>query len=180
MANIILSVPHTGTRFVSAFLDDMGVGYLQHHTEGSEAEKIEGLLIASPKFIIPMRDPLLNWMSHYLYYGRSVSVSRFDMIKNLTAIVLEYWFLLEYFEPKAEKEYLYLNTKGRNAELQKVADFVGSEQPITNFEWRNIGGGKGPPEDYDLWKAIKSSLTPKEVSYIMKSLLEVRKKYGYI
>lgn len=178
MAIILLSVPHTGTRFAWSFLDALGVVFRQEHTEPSMIEEIQ--LHLNPKFVIPMRDPLLTWVSHYLEVEHPLHITRFEFIKNITPIVMEFWTWLEYFEERNEYIHLRLDTDDKGKTLQDVADFVGADMPISNFEWRNVGVSAGMPSDYDLWNIMSKEFSQEEVKYIEISLLPMRERYGYV
>ncbi len=180
MAILLYSVPHTGTRFASKFLDKIQIVYRQYHTEAVEGVEEHLDSKYQPKIVIPMRDPLLCWMSHYIPYGRSIDINRTQRIQNVADNMLEDWELLNYIEQRSDYVHLRLDTQDREKELQKVADYVESKEPISNFKWENIGVSKEVPNNYDLWEALKQTLNQDEIDCIMNTLSGVRRRYGYL
>jgi len=173
MAKILLSVPHTGTRFTDFFLKHIGVIYRQIHVD--QVHRLEQFV--NPQLIIPMRDPILCWCSHYLNQYKTAATSKEKWIKNQTDLTTEYWATLRVYGDKGNTVYLRLDAEDRIAELQAVADFCGSEMPVDKFVWECIGGTEGRPRNYDLWESVKETFTEDEIEYLETSLSPLRKKY---
>ena len=176
MATIVYSVPHTGTRFTIKFFDQIGVAYRQFHTDSVEQVEED----PNPKIVVPMRDPLLCWMSHYIPHVRALDINRSERIQTVVDNLVEDWALLGYIEDRFNYVHLRLDTKDKQKELQKVADYVKAQLPISKFKWENIGVSKDVPGNYELWETLKQTLNQDEIACIMSSLSAIRKKYGYL
>jgi len=165
---ILLSVPHTGTRFSMAFLNSIKVLYRQYHSEKAAVDDLRHE--KSNKVLIPVRDPLLA------YTSRLLRVNDYRIV--LKEVVMNYTLLLEMESWFSDIEYLRLNTEDRPAELQSVADFCGYDGPIT-FTWETVGSLKPKATDYTIWDIISEELEDGEKEKALESLEPFRKHYGY-
>jgi len=182
MAIILYSVPRTGTRFAAKFLTAIQSGFRQHHTDSVEFVEEHIGSKYTPKIVIPIRDPLLCWMSNYVLAARAATINRFERIKNVAQNVAEDYELLNYIEERTPCIHLRLDTKekDRPAVLQRIADHVEATEPISNFTWENVGVSKNVPNNYELWETLKQTLNQDEIDCIMETLSIPRKRYGYV
>jgi len=111
---IVLSVPHTGTRFTCSYLDVLGVNHKQYHTEPA---MYEDLLWEEGKAIVPLRDPILQFLSSHF---------RHDLVSPTKTLEFSIacWELLGELEKKFEIQYLRLDSD-MPKELGKIANFCG-------------------------------------------------------
>jgi len=168
MAILLLSVPHTGTRFAMLFLDTIGVIYHRYHTGAEDMEEIAEHV--NPGIVIPLRDPLLCWMSSY---------KDFDGNKNQSMTTLKsvkgFWECLDNCILEQEHIFLRLDTNDREAELAKVAEFCGASVPAENFTWEHIGSSEIVATQ-ELWEESDYRYKP----VVERELAPIREQYGYI
>ena len=165
---LILSVRHTGTRFTRKFLEQIEVRFEQIHAIKEMAERIAPLI--SGGMIIPMRDPLLSWISHYIE-------NKQRGMDGVTSRFIESWDCLKEYADQGPHIYLRLDTEDKAAELEKVAEFCDVYEDI-NFKWEGVGVTKDAPSDYDLWAEIRREL-PDNGEILLDKLAPYRDRYGY-
>lgn len=181
---ILLSVPHTGTRFTIAFLKSIKVIHLQYHTSASMMDEIQHLF--STKAIIPVRDPLLAYISTMNKCNMSSPKDFYTVLNN---IVMEYKLLLlcqgvlgtETTAPKPwfdEIHYLRLDAEDTDLEMRKAADFCGYEGPV-NFKWEPVGNDKPDPTSYAVWDVVSGHFPAGEKQRVLDALKPFREHYGY-
>ena len=157
---IVLSVPHTGTRYTCKFLEHLGVNYRQYH---SEPGSYEDLLYESGKAVIPMRDPILQFLSsHFL--------ANITNEKATLKFCMTCWDLLGELEKNFDVEYLRLDAD-RQPELQKIAKHAGKVL-ADPYEIGPVGNQFAQPLDYEMW--AKHRIPEAE-----EALAPYRTKYGY-
>ncbi len=168
MANIVFSVPHTGSRFTWQYLDLLKVVYRKHHTD---KEAVEDLFYEEgSKLVIPMRDPLLCFISHCSIEANSKKE------KLLNAVVDGWEILLSQLE-SFDHVYLRLDAPDQQGELRKVADFLGVEYKEMSFD--PVGVTRNRPSDYLLWKRLKLKWGKPFSDEVISRLKPVRERYGY-
>lgn len=168
MANILFSVPHTGTRSLQAYLDHLNVVYRFFHTTKEDAEKL--LYEKGSKLIIPMRDPLLCFLDHMRLSSDSEAIKTCDM-------VVKYWEILEKEEQGFDRIYLRLDNEPLIKQLADIADFIGAESE--SYDWKMKGLADDRYCDYDLWGRWKAYHGKEVSNYVEEQLAPHRKYYGY-
>ena len=191
---ILYSVPHTGTRFAVAYLEQLGVSCKQMHT--SERTDKDLLCKEGSKLVIPVRDPLLtylSWMGRTNWINRAAPRAVPDPLLTLETVCDCYERMLDK-EKTFDHTHMRLDTKTRVAELKKIAKFVGKEyQP---YEWEPLGVNGDKPTDYarwekqtDRWEDRLIDVHPKMIHHwpkhsiidkILKCLKPYRDYYGYV
>lgn len=158
---ILLSVPHTGTRYTAKFLESLGISYRQYHSEPSMFEDLQW---ESGKAIVPMRDPALQWVSTHF---------RADLsnVRKTLNFCMTCWDLLGRLEPEFNVEYLRLDASDHQAELKKIALFCDTFL-LADYGNTPVGNILKDPISYDLWDMHKTSK-------VEEALKPYREKYGY-
>lgn len=174
---VLLSVPHTGTRFTMAFLDAIGAKYRNYHSTMRAYDDIRNETNMTQRVIIPVRDPLLCFTSTFMRNGHVENVMRHVEVSYTFLKFMETWF--------QRIEYLRLDTDNRDAELLKIADFCGIERDY-KFQWETIGSmweKKGSPKpdatDYAAWEIVSNKFFPEKKDEILKMLKPYRQYYGF-
>lgn len=177
---IVLSVPYTGTRFTCSYLDHLRVNYVQKHTE---VPNINELFFRSGNFvtgkqnkaIIPVRDPLLTFVSSYLR-TRDDPDER-DIKPTLDSVVLSYDLMIQ-MEKWFDFYQLRLDCDDKKAELKRIAEFCNVEFD-DKFKWNPVGNINDKATDYNLVKAITKDW-PKNITAMVERRLQIaRDYYGY-
>jgi len=164
---IVLSVPHTGTRFACNYLDKLRVIYRQVHSEPSSVDDIR---YESGKAIIPVKDPLLAFCSTFL----RGNPERFDRI--LDKIVIDYALLMQ-MEGWFNFEYFRIDADNQDAELEKIAKFCGKEK--LDLDWLPVGNVSSKATDYETWKIIIDDWDDSKIKLVERRLQSARAHYGY-
>ena len=170
MATIVLSVPHTGTRFTMSFMDRVGVIYRQHHSDGPAMTAIQHE--APCKAVIPVRDPLLCFTTTLMQAGED----KFDRI--LMDVLYQYSLLFE-AQTWFECEHLWLDADDHDAELAKIAAFCDAPIPSSDFVWEPVGVTGSAPTSYALWELLAKRLGSEKADKALSYLAAVRGVYGY-
>ena len=166
---ILMSVQHTGTRFTASFLESLGVIYLQYHTDPKSVTRLAWE--TKNKAVIPVRDPLLAYLSTHMRSPKRPS--------NLNEVIIRYDVMLE-MEKRFEHVYLNLNTDDRSKELRKVADFCGYPKDAgINFTWSPVGNNAAEPIDLKMWEVLSDKLESGIKDMILNELGPYREHYGY-
>lgn len=170
MAIIVLSVPHTGTRFLCRFLDSIGVIYRQYHSELQNLEDLQWE--TDSKAVIPIRDPLLCFTSTYC----RAKPEHFEAV--LRNVVTSYDLLLE-LEKGFDFAYLRLDDKDYISQYEKLKAFTGSELPIDKTLIAPVGQRTSTPTDYDLWSLVSKHWSAGKKQSVTAALRPYREYYGY-
>ncbi len=160
MSILVLSVPHTGTRFTCKFLDKIRVNYRQYHAEPASFEDLQ---FESGKVIIPLRDPILQFLSTYLRNGLYND-------KKTLEISVACWELLGELEDQFDIEYLRLDGNLQD-EMARVAGHCGVDL-TEEYDTSPVGNQYDEPVGYDLWDKFR-------VDGAEEALKPYRDKYGY-
>lgn len=167
--NLIYSVPHTGTRFCMAFLDFIGVGYIQRHSNQDIDDRYT-------KIVVPMRDPAINFLSLRKRNERRPFQELLDQCRKD-------WELLG--KGLDGRNYILLKIDGavdfQNIDyspLVKVARYFGKDEFVPNlseFGWPVVHPHKFPPTSINSFRSVSDS----ERDVIFQALKEARRRYGY-
>lgn len=170
MAIIVLSVPHTGTRFLCTFLDSVGVIYRQYH---SEPQNLLDLGYETKnKAVIPVRDPLLCLVS-------TLARSDLNNIENiLDSVVMNYELLIN-LESQFDFEYLKVSSEDVYLEFQKIHEFAEAPLPMPESAPRPVGMIADTPTNYKTWEIFANQLGKDKAVEIEARLFDIRAHYGY-
>ena len=167
--NLIYSVPHTGTRFTMAFLDFIGVSYIQRHS----TEEIDDRYT---KIIVPMRDPAINFLSLRKNNERRPFQELLDQCCND-------WELLG--KGLEGRHRILFKIDGavdfQNIDyspLVKVAKYFDKRRALpklVKFGWPVVGAYKFPPTSINSFRSVSDN----ERDVIFQALEKVRRVYGY-
>ncbi len=163
--NVVYSVPHTGTRFTMAFLDYVGVSYIQKHA-GEDISEFS-------KAVVPLRDPAVQFLSlrkrsecadfRWLLDESVRSWEQLtDGLKDIDHIFIKVDGLVDFENPKYSP-------------LVKVANYFGAERNPAGFGWPVVHPYKFPPTRI----ASLNSVSEDERRTILDALKEHRTHYGY-
>ncbi len=168
---LLLSVPHTGTRYTLRFLESIGVHARQYH---SEPPSYEDLQWEKGKAIIPLRDPALQFTSmHFRAKLRAPEktlkycVTCWSLLIRLENLLIE---VDDVEQKRFQVDYLRLSAD-QQTELERIARFCGTELK-TKYESSPVGSYLDDPIGYDIWDEHK---TPE----IEEALKPYREHYGY-
>ncbi len=164
---IVLSVPHTGTRFACTYLDKLKVIYRQIH---SEPHCVGDIRYETGKAIIPVKDPILAFCSTFI---RS---NPLDFEKVLDRLVINYGLLMQ-MEDWFDFKYFRLDAKDQDAELEKIANFCGKEK--LSYKWEPIGNVNDTATDYKVWGIIKKDWGDSKIDMVYRRLQTACEHYGY-
>ena len=168
MAVIVFSVPHTGTRFLWKYLEHIDCVYRHYHTDKEAVDEL--FYEEGSKLIIPMRDPLLNFISHC---SRNPKVKPKDILKS----VVDHWQILGSQESIFNYVHFRLDAEDQQGEFKKIADFVGKEHK--EMQWQVVGLIRNRPSDYSLWKRLQVKWGKVFSDKVLEELKPFRDKYGY-
>lgn len=174
---IVLSVPHTGTRFTCSYLDHLRVNYVHRHTE---VEHINELYYRSGNFrtgkqnkaIIPVRDPLLTFVSSYIRTRDDPTEA--DIKPALDRVVLSYDLIMQ-MEDWFNFVHLRLDCDDKKLELQRIAEFCDAEFD-DKFKWKPVGKLNDKVTDYNLVKLITKDW-PKDIMALVERRLQIAREY---
>lgn len=177
---VILSVPHTGTRFTCSYLDHLRVNWIQRH---SEVSNINDLYYHSGNFrtgkqnkaVIPVRDPLLTFVSSYLRTRDDPTEA--DIKPTLDSVVLSYDLMIE-MEDWFDFTHLRLDCDDKKSELKRIAEFCGAEFD-DKFKWDPVGSINDKATDYNLVKIITKDWPQNIRAMVDRRLQIARDYYGY-
>ncbi len=167
--NLIYSVPHTGTRFTMAFLDFIGVSYIQRHS-GEEVDD------RYTKIVVPVRDPAVQFLGFRKRNERRPFQELLDQsckdweqlgksLKGTDHIFLKIDGIVDFQNPDYSP-------------LAKVAEYFDKEisvSKLAEFGWPVLHAYKGPPTSINSFRSVSST----EKNTIFRALKKVRKLYGY-
>lgn len=176
---ILLSVPHTGTRFTREFLRSIKVMHEQYHTERSMLDEITHL--NSTTALVPIRDPLLAYTSTVLRSNDYNGVLNYVAVNYKLLLMMEGALGTETEEPKpwfTDIHYFRLNAEDQALEMRKAADFCGYDGPI-DFVWKPVGNEKPEPTSYAVWEIISDHFPRGEKEKVLETLKPFREYYGY-
>lgn len=171
---VVLSVEHTGTHFLCGFLEYLGKGYKQLHTLDPEVATYIG-----GKAVIPLRDPLLQFMS----YRKRGAVQPFG---HLLQACVDRWEDLERLIPKFDVEFLRIDTgmfevdkekriAERTWELQRIANHIEAARDPWGYGWPACNVYKDHPTFYDEFNSVSEG----ERKIILDALQAPRDRFGY-
>ncbi len=166
MAIIVLSVPHTGTRFLCSFLDSVGVIYRQYHSEPQNLMELGWE--TKNKAVIPVRDPLLCFTSTLARHNAS------DVDFVLREVLANFEILIN-LESQFDFEYLHIMTP----DFQKIHTFVNAPLPLPEETPKPIGMIADTPSNYKTWDILSKQIGVKKTVEALEKLADVRAHYGY-
>lgn len=170
MASIVLSVAHTGTRFLCRFLDSIGVIYRQYHSDPSNIDDLKYEI--NNKAIVPVRDPLLCFVSTYYRCDPK------DFELTLDNVVMNYDLLIE-LETWFECEYLRIDSRSYEDDYNRIHKFTDAPLSIDHSLIDPVGNINQAPTDYKMWGIVSKDWSDDKKLLVTSRLEKARKHCGY-
>ena len=167
---LALSVQHTGTRFLMKFLKDYRVKYRHFHTTDDAMKTI--VLHPSKRAIVPLRDPVLSFMTHY----NNPAMFNED---TLSKIVSQWKNLIKLCDCY-QIQFLRLDARDTDREMPRFADFCGLDIEIKDYEWTPVRGEKNPSAEINNWGDVVHDLGSLVAGQALVALAPYRAHFGFM
>ena len=164
---LVLSVPHTGTRFTCKLLESLGVIYRQYHTE---PYNVDALRWESGRAVVPVRDPILCFCSTYLRGNPG------DLTGILDRVTLSYTLMMQ-IEGWFDCHFLRLDASDKQQAVDDVARFCDAQ--AVKYKWGPVGNINDISTDYKMWNAVSKTIEQDKIAMVDRRLQDAREHYGY-